>query len=187
MLQADMLSMAVIVVVSALAGSFLSERAKLGGIGSLRSIRQSARWILTVGPLLGGLLYWALGRELAKRVPGYYPSAFGWALVVALKGATFDEIVARYGMMTLFTGGTRSVILGDLFQAAFFTLLGAKTLNLSGIAPGQFGGLLTLGLAGTFLVHLVAGGIYARFGLASACLFHFLTDLRFPLHALLGG
>jgi hypothetical protein len=181
-LGADLLTTAAVVVISALVGTFFAARNGLPGLGDRRHLRAALPF---VAGALGAsiLLQFLIGEALAKRLPAYYPSSIGWALAIAVKGAVFDEVVARYGMLTLIVGATRTRLLANLCQAIFFTVVAWKSMGAS--APSSFDGFVAAGAVSTFAIHLAAGAVYLRFGLIAAALFHFAADLRFVLHALL--
>lgn len=182
----DLASIALVVVIAALVGSLLSERYGFAGLGDRARLRASLRWVLGLGPPVALLSYVFFGRELAARVPGYYPSGLGWAVLLVFKGAIFDEVVARYGMMTIFGGATRKVWAANLLQAIFFTAVGYKSMIFFGLEAG-WSAVFAAGILSSFVVHLIQGLLYARFGLIAAALFHLILELKLVLHALLGG
>ena len=184
-IRADLVMVASVSVLCALVGSLASRRYGLGGLG-LGTVRL-LNWRRFVGLAagLGALTYLLFGRTLARNVPGYYPSSLMWAAMMPIKGALFEETVARYGMMTVVTGIARRPMVANLIQAAFFTLMMAKGLDFYGVsAQGQ--SILLLGLvASTMLLNVVYGWAYARLGLTVAAILHAVVDLRFVVHALL--
>ena len=62
-----------IVVISSLVGTFFSRRYKLGGLGSLQSVKEIRLLILGGGPILCLATYFAFGTVMAERIPGYFP------------------------------------------------------------------------------------------------------------------
>ncbi len=177
----DLMKVGILIVISSLVGFFFSQRNGLPGLGSLRSALKPW-WLLAAAPVLGAFLYLTVGRAIAQRMPGLYPVSVFWALVVLLKGAVFDELVARFGMMTLVSGVTRRPWIAILLQAVFFTAIAVKDLGIWGVSGAS--ALFWASIATTFVVHLVYGGLYARRGLLCAMFFHGLVDLRFVAHAL---
>ena len=179
-LQLDLLKLGVLIVISSLVGSFFSRRNKLPDLGAVRALPKAA-WLLA--PLASLIIYLTLGRALAERLPGQYPAALGWAAVVLVKGAVFDELVARYGMMTLFAGVTRSARGAIGLQAVFFTAIVFKDLGALGVSA-SWDGLFVGSLVCSFVTHLVYGAVYAKYGLIPSMVVHALVDLRFVAHAL---
>jgi hypothetical protein len=181
-LTADLGMMATLVVLAALIGSVFAERNKLAGIGDLGAVRRAWRYV-AVAPVLAVASYFVFGRALAARLPGWFPSELEWALLYAIKGAVFDEVVARYGMMTVFAGLTR-IWVANLLQAIFFTAMIWKGLGFFGMAASWDGPFIAA-VVSSFGLHLLFGGVCARHGLLSAMCVHLVYDLRFALHALL--
>src|SRR5689334_3841360 len=69
LLGADMIMIAFLVVISAVIGSFLSERNGLRGLGDLASLRAAAPIAAGGGLLLSALIYLAVGRRIAVQAP----------------------------------------------------------------------------------------------------------------------
>lgn len=184
LLRLELLRIAVLVVLAALVGAFLSVRNGLPDLGDRSQLRGAAPWIGGAA-LLSILSHAVVGSQVAAALPGQYPCELRWALVTMLKGAVFDEVIARYGMMTIVMGVVRRVALANVLQATFFAGVGARALffDAGGAGPGL--DALTLASVGTsWLVNLACGHVYARHGLYAAIGVHLAIGLRFPAHAL---
>jgi hypothetical protein len=176
----DLTAMATMVVIAALVGTFASERYGLAGLGDRARVK-SAWPFVVVGLVVGTGSYFLFGTRLAAAVPGYYPTELGWAAAMMLKGAIFDEVVARYGMMTIVSGVTRRVWIANALQAIFFTAVGLRSMAFFGVGvsldPFVIGGVLaSLG------VHFVLGHVYARYGLFASCLVHLALEVERMIH-----
>ena len=183
-IRQDLGSVALVIVLAALVGALRSERYGFAGLGDAARVRQ-ARWLLlVVAPLVACASYLLFGRAIAERVPGYYPSSPAWGLARACKDAMFDEVVARYGMMTMLAGVVRYGWLANLLQAAFFTTIAYLGLAFYGVSP-SLSAPFAASLVASFAISLGLGAIYARYGLIAAMLFHFVLGLRFVVHALM--
>ena len=183
LVRGELLSIGFVVLVAALVGTLFARRYGLAGLGD-RTLLLRGRKLLLAAPLLGVASYLLFGRAIAARVPGYYPSSLGWALGHALKGALFDEVVARFGMMTILCGIVRHPVVANVLQAAFFTTLALLGLSFFGLRPGA-SALFLWSLGATFVTHLLLGAVYARLGLGVAMLFHLGLGIQYPLHVLL--
>lgn len=183
-LEADLLLLGVLVTACAMAGSLFGDRYGLAGRGDPARLRASLRYILPAGVMLAAGTYLLFGRYLAQRVPGTYPTSVGWALLLLVKGALFDETVARFGVMTLLCAAVRRPWIANLLQAALFTWLTSRNLAFHGITL-QWGFFVAASLTSSLLVHLSHGLVYARYGLASSVTMHAVTDLKYVAHALL--
>jgi len=102
-----------------------------------------------------------------------------------VKGAVFDEVVARYGMMTLMVGVLRRPFAANVMQAIFFAAVGARALFFDGGGQGPGLDLFTLAhLITPLAVALLAGHVYVRHGLLAAIALHAAVGLRYFAHAL---
>jgi hypothetical protein len=183
-LEADLLLLGVLVTACALAGSLFGRRHGLAGRGDLRLLRASLSRVLPAGAVLAAGTYLLFGRHLAARVPGIYPASLAWAALLLIKGAVFDEAVARYGVMTLLCAAVRRPWIANLLQAALFTWLTSRNLAFHGVTI-PWGLFLLASLASSLAVHLGHGLAFARFGLASSVTMHAVTNLKYVAHALL--
>jgi len=181
LMRAELLSIGLVVLVAALVGTLAARRYGLVGIGDRALVRQARSLLLFAAPALGVLSYLLFGRALAARVPGIYPSSLGWALGHALKGALFDEVVARYGMMTILCGVVRNHHLANGLQAVFFTVQAVLGLSFFGVRP-DLSSFFVANVAATFLTHMVLGAVFAKYGLAAVMLFHLGVGIQYPLH-----
>ncbi|MFO0725112.1 MAG: hypothetical protein U1E65_15130 [Myxococcota bacterium] len=183
-LRADLLRLAVVILMSALIGALFSQRNGLLGLGSLDAVRRSWRWT-AAGGALSLSFYLALGAAQAARFPAQYPCGVVWASLAWLKASVSEEVIARYGMMTLVTGVLRHRTSANLVQAVFFTMVSLRSLTgAEGVLDLDSAGWWSLG--STFLVHLASGFVYARYGLVAAFGLRASTGLRLLLHPALG-
>lgn len=183
-LAVDLLRLGVVTILASLIGAFFSGRNGLPGLGGSTTLRAAWRWYLGGAALSLGL-YFAAGTLLAARFPAQYPCTIGWAAVALAKNSVFEEVIARYGMMTLAVGVLRSKVAGILVQATFFTLVSLRSLpsgadGISADVP------TTLAIAAAFVVHLASGAVYARHGLLAASLFRAAAGLRLLIHPAIG-
>lgn len=185
LIRADLSAMAVVCVIAALAGSLFARRYRLPGLGQVADLWRGRWVILGAGPIVMLVSYLAFGRAIAEAVPGYFPSSPSWALALTINGAVFDEVVERYGMMTICAGFSRHLAMANLIQATFFTLVvGMKTMSFFGLHAGWTFAFVA-GIVAAFGRHLLQGLVYARFGLLTAMALHWIIDLQMLLHALL--
>lgn len=178
----DLRLMAVLVVMSALAGTFFSARYRLGGVGGLTEIVVARRWVAggAVAAVAWALL---LAPSLRAALPGYLPETFPRALAHLAKGVVFEEVVARFGLMTVVAGAVPRAWMANVVQAVFFTAVGIEGLAFFGFGPSPVFGA---SIAFSFALHLVLGGVYARYGLLAAMAVHAAVDVRFLFLPLLG-
>ena len=184
LIRAELGSIGFVVLIASLVGSVFAKRYGLAGLGDWRSLHR-ARWLIVgLAPALSLATYLLFGRAIAERVPGYYPEALHWSAAKVLKGALFDEVVARFGMMTILCGVVRRIWLANLLQALFFTGLAVLGLSFYAVEPAASAYFLA-SIAASVGIHLYLGWAFARYGLLVAMAFHLAYGLKFIVHAAL--
>lgn len=169
---------------SALAGRFFSRRYGLGGVGSWDLLRKDLPGLAGLALVLIPVFLFALdpiifqGRELL------YPGELGAAAGITLKSSVFEEVVLRYGVVTILAGLTRSVWPAVILGAAFATVLGLRSGFIVGMDLEVSTPFLLMILV-SLALNLFYGVLYARRGLVSSMTAHFLIDLKYPVAALL--
>ena len=157
-------------------GLFLARRYGLPGVGDGPLVRASLRWTVPVAIGAAVAVTFLFDIPFRRVAPGFYPRHWTWALASAFSATFAAEVVARFGMMTIFLGIVRDLRIANVAQAALFALVASRNFAF---ADHPVGGALTfVGLALSFGGSLGCGWIYARYGLLAALLGHFLYELR---------
>ena len=164
-------------LICAAVGVFLSRRDGLAGVGDLQSIGRSLPWVLGAAAIGVPAALLLFDRPFRAVAPGFYPEHLTWALAVAFSAAFAEEIIARFGLMTIFMGLFRRFHRANLAQAAFASLLAARSFHLAGQALG-LNYLTFMGVGISLVGSLFLGWIYYRFGILAAILAHLLLELR---------
>jgi hypothetical protein len=172
-------------VSAALLGSCIAPRLGLAGVPALGGLGRAWPLFVVLAPLLAAASYVVVDRPLASLAPDLVPGSVAAALARALRGAVFEEVVARFGLLTVLMFAARRLWLANLAQALFFTATAGLSLLAMGLEPG-LGALASRSLVVVFVAHLLQGAIAGRFGLPAAVLFHGVVGQRFVLLALLG-
>lgn len=185
-LRADIITLMAALVLCSVIGALLARRYGLPGwLGDRQQLWRAAPMLAGAAALLSALAYLAFGRSMAALVPGAYPSSVGWAAVRVAKGALVDEVIARWGLFTVFAGATRRLWLANGLQALMATFIGLA--SMAALAPELgFGPLFWLSVLASFGASLGLGVVCLRYGLLAAMGVRVLFDLRFVAHALLG-
>ncbi len=172
-------------VSAALLGCCVAPGLGLAGVSALRNLGRAWPLCVVVAPRLAAVSYVAVDQPLASLAPQVAPGSVAGAMARTLRGAVFDEVVARFGLLTVLMFAARRLWLANLAQALFFTAVAGLSLLALGLEPGA-GAVAARSLGVAFFAHLVQGAIAGRFGLAAAVLFHGVVGQRFVLLALLG-
>jgi len=183
-LRMDASALMATLVLCSLVGTLLARRYGLPGwLGDRERVRREAPALALAAAAASTGLYLGFGRTLATAVPGSYPASLAWALVRVAKGALVDEVVARWGLLTIFAGATRRLWLATILQALLATVIGVASLAALPAELG-FGPLFWMTIVSSFVVSLGLGAVCVRHGLGPAMGVRALLDLRFVVHAL---
>jgi len=176
-LLAQLIVMLAVCLICSAVGFFFSRRYGLAGLGDFQSLKKSLPWIFGIVAVGAPAAFFLYDRSFHVLAPGYYPTKWTWALAVAFSTAFSGEIIARFGMMTIFMGIFRNFKLANIAQSLFVTALAIRSLYLAD-HPFGLNYITMIGLVFSFAGSLAAGWIYYRYGILSVILCHFLFELR---------
>jgi hypothetical protein len=161
-----------------LVGFLYYERLGLPGLGRAHELKRWAPLSLLLGLILIAPFYWLMDGKLMGLLPAAYPHPWPWALAWAAGNALSQEVVARFGLLSIgvyllrwrgYQGHPAAAIAAvSLFavvcSALFYARMGLSTL----ISPQQ--ALAWLAMA--FAAQWVIGETYVRKGLLAALCLH---------------
>lgn len=168
---------------SALAGRFFSLRYGLAGLGSWSALKKDLPRITGLALILIPVFLYALDPVIFNHHRLLYPRELWAAAAVTLKSSVFEEVVLRYGVITILAGLIRRPVLAVILGTLFATMLGVRSGVVVGIQPGisfQFFLMLVV----SFGLNLFYGFLYSRRGLYTSMAAHLLIDLKYPLAAM---
>jgi len=138
-----------------------------------------------LGILLIPLSHFFVDHLLIPLVPELYPEKLGYALIYPFAGAFPEELIARYGFLSLllwiYGKGTVRQELANLTVAIIFTgmaILEIRELIDSPLKPTE----LFFLCSGILIRHLITGKIYIKYGFWVAIIFRIGLDLRYWLY-----
>lgn len=177
-------------LLSALVGFLYAERLGLPGFGHWQDLRVWLPIGVAAGLALTPVGYYGLDREFIKNVPELFPRSPAWALAWAFGSSISQEVVARFGLLTIclyllrwrrFKGHPWPAVAAVSAFALFSTIVFTTRLELVGrVDPWRF----VLSLALTFLFQWLYGEIYVRRGFLAAVSFHFGLSVKLIIYAL---
>lgn len=170
-------------LICAMVGLLLSKRYGLAGLGDWKSLKQSLPWLFGMAAIGVPATVFLFDLPFSRIASGYYPDQFRWALALVFASSFSTEIIARFGMMTIIMGVVRNFHIANVLQAAFITVVAARSFYLADHAIG-FDYITIVGFCLGMVGSLAAGWIYYRFGILSAIFGHILFEARllvFPL------
>jgi hypothetical protein len=195
--QLQLLSVGQALIIFALAllcslvGFLYAERLSLPGFGKISDLK---RWLpAAVGLGLALLLPWYFlsDRFLMGNIPEAYPGYWPWALSLAVGNALSQEVVARFGLLSIgvyllrwrgYNGHPTAAIAVVSLFATVCSLLFLVRLNLSiPVSPAR----LMASLAAVFILQWVLAEVYIRKGLVPAMALHLGLGARLIVYALM--
>lgn len=170
---------------SALVGRFFSQRYGLAGLGSFARMFQDIQKFLLFALILVPFFIFVLDPVIFKKVSVLNPKNIWAAAGITLKSSIFEEIVLRYGIITILAGLFRRAYLAVFIGAVLATILGIRSGFMTGMSLEPSISLVLM-VTASLLLNLFYGYLYASRGLISAMTAHLLIDLKYPLGAIVG-
>lgn len=170
---------------SALVGRFFSRRYGLAGLGSLAEMFREIQKFALLAIVLIPIFLFVLDPIIFKQISVLNPKNFWAAAGVTLKSSIFEEVVLRYGLITILAGLFRRIYLAVFVGAVLATLLGIRSGFMTGMSL-ETSFSLYLMVAVSLLLNLFYGYLFASRGLVSSMAAHLLIALKYPLAAIIG-
>jgi len=156
-----------LLVCCAAAGEFFGKRGDCAGRINGPWLRKY--WLLIVPAALcvGVLSLIFYDIPLGKAVPGYYPDDFASAFLRIAKGAISEEIIFRYGVLSLFLATFRRFEIANPLAAVAAALVAARSFALIGKSAED---LWLTNILLAFCFSLAQGYVYRHGGLGACML-----------------
>jgi membrane protease YdiL (CAAX protease family) len=176
------IAMYVALLISGTAGFAWSDGKNVAGLGSTRTTIRNLKWLIPLGIVISVLAHYLFDNELTRQDILYNPKNPLVALVIPLKSAFFEEGIIRFGILTIMYRLTRNkwaaITISSLFGIAA-SLPYVRFLELEVV----YDFTLFAMIATKFIMGLLIGLIYCRWGLKSTMALRFIIDLRYVLLA----
>ncbi|MCX5868187.1 MAG: hypothetical protein NT009_12055 [Proteobacteria bacterium] len=169
---------------SALVGRFFSRRYGLAGLGSFAEMFQEIHKFALLAIILIPIFLFVLDPIIFKKMSILNPRNLWAAAGVTLKSSIFEEIVLRYGVITILAGLLRRTYLAVFIGAVLATLLGIRSGFMTGMSLEPSISLILM-VTVSLLLNLFYGYLYASRGLISAMAAHLLIAFKYPLGAIM--
>ncbi len=174
----------IICLFSAFAGSLFTPRLNLPGLGNLRQWRKEALYLAAAGLALMLFIFLTFDRYFYTVLPGFYPDLSLYMVLLPLKGAFTEELILRYGLVTIAVGICRNRYGGAAMVAGFATILSLEFLQFAGI-PLEWNYICIMQLILAFLANFILGAVFVTRGLMAAMTMKLMLEMRYALVALL--
>jgi hypothetical protein len=173
----------VICLLSAVVGFTFGKRYALPGFGASRRYIHDLPLLLAAGAALMIISCVFFDRYFYMLSPGSYPEGLLYLLVIPLKGAVAEELILRFGLVTIGVGICRNRYAGVILVAVFATLLSIRYFIFIGIDIA-FSYIFIVQVILTFLVNCILGYLFVTRGLVYAMTVKLVYGVKYVLVAL---
>lgn len=174
----------IICLFSAFAGSLFTRRLGLPGFGDIRQWKKEAPYLAAAGLVLMLFIYLSFDRYFYAVSPGSYPDLSVYMILLPLKGTFTEELILRYGLVTIAVGICRNRYGGAALVAGFATILSLEYFEFAGIAL-TWNYICIMQLLLAFLANFILGAVFVTRGLMAAMTVKLMLEMRYALAALL--
>ena len=178
-------------LICSLVGFLYYDRLGLVGFGKLSDLRAWLPWALVLGILITPLLYYLADRRLMSLIPEAFPRPWPWALAWMAGSALSQEVVARFGLLSIgvyllrwrsFKGHPWPAIAAVSVFSAFSAVIFLDRINFSARLELWQIGVLTLTI---FAFQWILCEVYLRKGLLAALALHLGLSARLLIYSFL--
>jgi len=173
----------VICMLSAIGGIMFTKRLNLPGIGDASRWRNELPYLVGGGLTLMVITYLAFDRYFYLVSPESYPDLSLYMILLPFKGAFTDELILRFGLVTIGVGICRNRYGGAVLVAVFATILSLKYLEFAGV-PVEWNYVCIMQLVLSFALNLILGIVFVTRGLISTMTVKLMVEMRYGLAAL---
>ncbi len=185
-LVAELFLLFVICFLSSMIGFTFSKRAGLPGFGTAENWIRSLPLLVFPGFAMIVFSWLLFDRHFILVSPISYPDHPLYLLSFPLKGAFTDEIIMRFGLLTICVGILRRKIAGVAAVSVFASLLTLKYFRFIGISPG-LNYLFVMQMLLSFVSNFMLGYVYVTRGLLQSMTLKLIFGAKYVLIMLFRG
>ncbi len=174
----------VICLLSIMVGYGFKSRYRLPGFGRIDQWRKSLPALLLIGLSVLVFSYLVFDRYFMAVSPVPPPDSFVYLIAIPLNGTLTDELILRFGFVTLGVGLCRNKTAGVALVAFFAAMLTEKYFRFTGIEPGM-DHLFAIRFVLAFSINFLLGYLFVTRGLLYSMTVRLVLGLRYPLLALM--
>jgi len=163
-------------LLSALVGFSFSERRGLPGFGDKIRFKQALPSLILVGATMTTLSILFFDRFFFTLSPASYPKGILYIISFSLKAAFTDEVILRFGLVTIGVGIFRSKAIGVVLGAALAVLFTLKSFQFMGMGTSLHYIMITRLLI-IFFTNLILGYLFVTRGLLYAMALNFILAM----------
>jgi len=167
----------VVCFLSSISGFSFSRRFQLPGLGDIRRFKETFPFLLVTATVVGIITYVLFDRQFFFISPESYPDSTWYLVSYPFKLAFTNEVVLRFGLVTLAVGFLKQRIGGVIAISAIAAIFSMKYFRFLGMDyPYNYIFISQFVIA--FLVNFILGYILVTRGLIYAMMMHFLFGIK---------
>lgn len=147
------------------------------GLGSVKKVREELLFLFRSAFCVDVILYTVLDRWLTVAHPNLYPSDVLGVLVFMVKSACFEEVVFRFGFLTLIYRLYPNRHAAVWVSSFLYAVAAVKTFTFMGLDYG-LNYLTVISFVSRFLSGLLLGYVYMLWGLLPVMVFRMFIGAR---------
>lgn len=172
-----------ICLLSAVVGFTFGKRFALPGFGIFRNYIQDLPKLIAAGTVLMMISFVLFDRYFFNLSPGSYPKEYFYLMTIPFKGAVAEELILRFGLVTIAVGICKNRSAGVVLVSVFATLLSIRYFTFIGMDIA-FSYIFIVQVILTFLVNCILGHLFVTRGLAYAMTIKFVLGFKYLMVAM---
>jgi hypothetical protein len=173
-------------LLSAIVGITFGRRYALPGFGIFRNYIQDLPKLIAAGSGLMIISFVFFDRYFFNLSPGSYPKEYFYLMAIPFKGAVAEELILRFGLVTIGVGICKNRFAGVALVSVFATLLSIRYFTFIGMDVA-FSYIFVAQVVLTFLINGFLGYLFVTRGLAYAMTIKFVLGFKYLMVALVLG
>lgn len=173
-----------ICLLSIMVGYGFKKRYRLPGFGRIDQWRRSLPSLLLIGLLVLLVSDLVFDRYFAAVSPVPLPDSLLYLIAIPLNGTLADELILRFGLVTLGVGLCRNKHAGVALVSFFAAILTEKYFRFIGLGP-DLHYLFAIRFVLAFAINFLLGYLFVTRGLLYSMTVRLILGLRYPLLALM--
>ena len=176
----------IICFLSFLVGLVFTKRINLPGLGNRNNIVRSLPFLLIIGMALIGMSYFFFDRHFYQISPLSYPKDLLYLISFSLKGAFAEEIILRFGLLTLCVGLLKNRVAGVVLISVLASLFSIKYFRFIGVDL-EISHLMINQVLLSFAANVILGYLFVTKGLIHAMVLKFIFSMKYATIAWVMG
>ncbi len=171
----------IICLLSCMVGMIFSTRLDLPGFGVEKDFIRFIPLLLLIALVMTAISYPIFDRRFYALSPASYPNDFMFLLFLPLKGAFTEEIILRFGLVTIAVGLLKNRFAGIILVSVLASIFSIKYYHFMGVDTGM-NDLMINHIVLSFTANLILGYLFISRGLLYSMALKFLFYLKYMVY-----